>query len=114
MTIALYATVVFIWGSTWIAVAYQVGVVPPEASVAYRIGIAAIFMFGWTLVKKQPLRFNKSDHLYMALQGALICSTNFFLFYHAAKYLTTGFIAVIFSTASAMTMIFSALFRKSF
>lgn len=48
----------------------------------------------------------------MALQGALIFSTNFFLFYHAAAYLTTGLIAVIFSTASAMTMLINAVLTK--
>ena len=40
----------------------------------------------------------------MALQGALIFSTNFFLFYLAAAHLTTGLIAVVFSTASVMTI----------
>jgi len=107
-TILLYATVVFIWGSTWIAVHFQVGLVPPAASVAYRIGLAAIFMFAWTFLRRLPLRFSRRDHLYMALQGALIFSTNFFLFYHAATYLTTGLIAVVFSTASTMTMIVNA------
>jgi len=107
-TILLYTTVVFIWGSTWIAVRYQVGLVPPEASVAYRIGLAAIFVFVWTILRRLPLRFSLRDHRNMALQGALIFSTNFFLFYHAAAYLTTGLIAVIFSTASIMTMVVSA------
>ena len=48
----------------------------------------------------------------MALQGALIFSTNFFLFYHAAAYLTTGLIAVIFSTASAFTLIVNAILAR--
>lgn len=112
VTVFLYILVVLIWGSTWIAVHFQVGVVPPEASVAYRIGIAAVFMFGWTYFKKLPLRFSLNDHFYMAIQGALIFSTNFFLFYHAALYLTTGLIAVIFSMASVITMIFNAFFKR--
>jgi hypothetical protein len=32
----LYATVVLIWGSTWIAITYQFGPVAEEVSVAYR------------------------------------------------------------------------------
>ena len=109
VTILLYSLVVLIWGSTWLAVRFQVGVVPPEASVAYRIGIAAICMFAWAVFRRQPLRFTWQQHLFMALQGALIFSTNFFLFYHATAFLTTGLIAVIFSTASAMTLLLNAL-----
>ncbi|MBU2514969.1 EamA family transporter [bacterium] len=109
ITSLLYVTVVLIWGSTWLAVRYQVGIVPPEASVAYRIGLAALLMFTWTVLRRLPLRFSVREHFFMALQGALIFSTNFFLFYHAAAYLTTGLIAVIFSTASAMTMIINSV-----
>jgi len=111
-TVLLFVGVVFIWGSTWLAVKFQVGNVPPEASVAYRMGIAAIFMFGWVLVRRLPLKFSLHAHLYMVLQGALIFSTNFFLFYHAAAYMTTGLIAVVFSTASAMTLLVNAILMR--
>jgi drug/metabolite transporter (DMT)-like permease len=109
ITILLYIAVVLIWGSTWLAVKFQIGVVPAEVSVAYRIGIAAAFMFLWALTGRLPLRFKAHEHLFMMLQGALIFSTNFFLFYLAAAYLTTGLIAVIFSTASAMTILLNAI-----
>jgi drug/metabolite transporter (DMT)-like permease len=100
----LYTAVVMIWGSSWIMVSFQVGVVPPEVSVAYRIAIASALMFLWAIAVRQPLRRSIRDHGFMALQGALIFSTNFFLLYSAASYLTTGIISVVFSTASAMTL----------
>lgn len=93
-------------------VKFQLGVVSPEASIAYRIGIAALLMFGWTAMRRLPLRFSMHEHLFMALQGGLIFSTNFFLFYLAASYLTTGLISVVFSTASAMTLLFNALLLR--
>ncbi len=108
-TVWLYTVVVLIWGSSWIMVKDQIGVVPAEISVAYRVGIAAAIMFGWALFKKLPLRFSLKNHFFMALQGGLIFSTNFFLFYLAAAHLTTGLIAIIFSTASAMTILLNAL-----
>ena len=111
-TVLLYLAVVLIWGSTWIAVKFQIGVVPAEVSVAYRIGVAAAFMFAWTGAKRLPLRFSRRDHLFMMLQGALIFSTNFFLFYLAAAHITTGLMAVIFSTASAMTLLLNALIHQ--
>lgn len=108
----LYAVLVLIWGSTWIMVKFQIGVVPAEASVVYRFVIASALMFGWALLRGLPLRFGPRDHLYIALQGATIFSTNFYLMYLAAAYLTTGLVAVVFSTASAMTMLFSTLLLR--
>jgi drug/metabolite transporter (DMT)-like permease len=106
----LYTAVVMIWGSSWIMVSFQVGTVPPEVSVAYRIAIASALMFLWAFAVRQPLRRSIRDHGFMALQGALIFSTNFFLLYTAASYLTTGIISVVFSTASAMTLAFKTTF----
>ena len=45
----LYVLVVLIWGSTWIAIKYQVGPVAPEYSVAYRFLLAAVIMFATSL-----------------------------------------------------------------
>lgn len=112
ITVLLYISVVLIWGSTWFAVSYQIGVVPPEISVAYRIGISAFLMFSWSLARGLPLRFTLNEHLFMILQGTLIFSTNFFLFYLAASRITTGLIAVIFSTASVMTLLLNSLLLK--
>lgn len=108
----LYVILVLVWGSTWIMVKFQVGVVAVDASIAYRFAIAAAFMFAWVVLRRLPLRFSLRDHLFMALQGLLIFSTNFFLMYLAASYLTTGLIAVVFSTASAMTLLFNALLLR--
>jgi drug/metabolite transporter (DMT)-like permease len=109
MNILLFATIVLIWGSAWIMIKFQIGIVAAEASVAYRIGIAALIMFIWAVIRRLPLRFSLHDHLFIALQGALIFSTNFFLFYLAAGYLTTGLISVVLSSAAALTMLFNAL-----
>jgi drug/metabolite transporter (DMT)-like permease len=109
---ALYLAVVLVWGTTWIMISFQIGVVPPEASVAYRFAIAAALMFAWAGLRGLPLRFRARDHLFIALQGALIFSTNFVLFYLAALDLATGLLAVVFSTASILTMLFSAVRQR--
>jgi drug/metabolite transporter (DMT)-like permease len=108
----LYLAVVVIWGTTWIMIKFQIGVVPPEVSVAYRFAIAALLMFAWVALRRLPLRFSPRDHLFIALQGALIFSTNFVLFYLAAVTLATGLLAVVFSTASIMTLLLTAVLRR--
>lgn len=108
----LYLMVVLVWGTSWFAITFQLGVVPVEASVAYRFIIAAALMFGWAIALGLPLRFALGDHGFIALQGALIFSTNFFLFYMAAEYLTSGLLAVMFATASVLTMTINSLFHR--
>ena len=44
MLLPLYALVVLIWGSTWIALKMQLGSVPVELSIAYRFGLAALVL----------------------------------------------------------------------
>jgi drug/metabolite transporter (DMT)-like permease len=90
-------------------VKFQLGVVPPEASIAYRIGIAAICMFIWATLRKASLKFPLKEHFFLALQGSLIFSCNFIFFYWATHYLTTGLIAVVCSTATIWVMIFNTL-----
>ena len=108
----LYLTVVLVWGSSWLMMKFQVGVVPPEASVIYRFAMAACLMFAWVLLRRLPLRFTLRQHALIALQGALIFCTNYVLFYYATGYLTTGLIAVVMSTASIMTMLLNAVWLR--
>lgn len=112
ISVLLYATVVLIWGSTWLAVKYQIGPVSPEVSVAYRMGSAALLIFLFGLLKGLPFKFAWREQMTMMLQGALLFSFNFFFFYLAAESIITGLIAVIFSTASALTVILNCLISR--
>ena len=44
-SIFLYIATVTIWGSTWIAITFQLGSVDPIASVIYRMVIASALLF---------------------------------------------------------------------
>ena len=41
----LYVVTVLIWGSTWLAIEFQLGVVEPEVSVVYRYVMASAILF---------------------------------------------------------------------
>ncbi|MDA9009367.1 DMT family transporter [Alphaproteobacteria bacterium] len=111
-TLLLYVTTVFVWGASWIAIKAQ-GSIDPELSVIYRFVIAAACMFFWCWAKSLPIKFTKREHFFIAMQGVFLFSTNFFFFYHASYYLTTGLLAVVFSMASTMTLIIrSVLLRQ--
>lgn len=106
----LYAVTVAVWGTTWLAIKFQLGVVSPEASLVYRFALAALLVFAWALARRYRLRFGPRDHLAFALLGLFMFSTNFYVFYLAAAYLTTGLLALIFSTVSMLNIINGAIF----
>lgn len=106
----LYATTVLIWGTTWLAVTFQLGVVPVEQSVAYRFLAAGALLFSFCLLRGRPLRLSLRDHLFVALQGLCLFCVNYVLFYAANAYLHSGLLAVVFSTLLLMNVVTGTLF----
>lgn len=100
MTLPLYALVVLIWGSTWMALKLQLGVVPVEISIVYRFGLAAALMFAWMGLRRQ-WRVPRGAAIPRVLaQGLCLFSLNFVLFMQGSATLTSGLAAVVFSSAS--------------
>lgn len=95
--LTLYLAAVVIWGSTWLAITFQLGKVPPEVSVAYRFALSGLILVGWCLVRRIRLRFPVRDHLLMAAQGALLFGLNYVCIYLAEGRISSGLVAVIFS-----------------
>jgi drug/metabolite transporter (DMT)-like permease len=93
----LYAITVAIWGSTWLAITFQLGVVPPSVSVVWRFALSALMLLAYAVWKRLPLRFSPRDHFWMALQGLLLFGINYVLTYLSEQYLVSGLVAVIFS-----------------
>jgi len=112
MNALLYLSIILLWGTTWIAIKQQVGPVPMEVSILYRFAIAAIIIFFILQIKKIPLKYTLKQHANMILLGMLLFSTNFVFIYHAAPYLPSGLLAIIFSSSVVMIMFNGALFFK--
>ena len=108
-----YLVTVLIWGSTWLGIKLQLGVVEPMVSVVYRFGLAALILLIWCSVKGLNMRFGWREHGFMLLQGILLFGFNYLLFYEAELLVTSGLAAVIFSTILAMNIINGALFLGS-
>jgi drug/metabolite transporter (DMT)-like permease len=108
-----YVATVFIWGSTWIAIKFQLGTVDPMLSVGYRFSLAAALLLLWCRICRLPMRFSPGEHGFMALQGLFLFSLNYLLFYLAELQLTSGLAAVIFSTILLMNMVNGAIFLRT-
>lgn len=105
----LYLATVAIWGSSWLGIKLQLGVVPPELSVLYRFIVAAALLLAWCRLRGLSLRFTWREHVAMALVGVPLFSLNYVIFYIATAYLTSGLVAVTFSTILIMNILFGAL-----
>ncbi len=94
----IYAIVVLIWGTTWFAIKFQLGVVAPEISLVYRFSIAAICLFIYARIVGSPMRLSRREHRFVALQGATLFCLNYWMTYLSTQYLRSGLVAVLFTS----------------
>jgi drug/metabolite transporter (DMT)-like permease len=112
-TFFLYGSTVIIWGTTWLAIKFQLGSVDPMVSVLYRFIGAALTLVFYCKLRGLNMRFRLKDHIFMALQGLVLFSVNYWLIYLAEVHVTSGLVAVIFSSIVFMNMINGAVFLNS-
>jgi len=110
---ALFLMTVLIWGSTWIAIEGQAGPVAPQVSVAYRFLLAGAVLLAWCLLLRRPLGYRWRQHGWIALQGLCLFCLNYIPLYWASHWLTSGLVAVGFSSVVIFSIVFSAIaFRR--
>ena len=109
----LYVVTILIWGSSWLAIKFQLGVVDPMVSVAYRFLLASGISWIYCRYSGLQLSFRLRDHGFMFLQGVSLFALNYWLFYISELTLTSGLAAVIFSTIVVMNMLNGAIFLKN-
>lgn len=110
MNIFLYLLTVVIWGTTWIAIKFQLGVVPAPVSIAYRFWIAAAVLFLFLLVARRPAWPPRQAWRYLLAQGVSLFCCNFLCFYYASQWVPSGLVAVVFSTAPIWNAVNQRLF----
>lgn len=86
-----------IWGSTWIVIRDQLGVVPPQWSVTYRFIIAAVAMAMVARWKGHSLRLDRGGMIAALVIGVTQFCVNFNSVYLAERYITSGLVATVFA-----------------
>ena len=94
-----------IWGSTWIAITFQLGKVAPEASVFYRFALAALLLFLYCRARGLSLAFNRRQHLVLAAQGVLMYGVSYILVYYAESHVLSGLVAIGYSASPLLNML---------
>ena len=101
----LFIAAVAIWGSTWLAITFQLGRVAPEASVFYRFLLASAIVFAYCLARRLPLRYSLREHLWIALLGVLMFSVSYIFVYYAEQHVVSGLVAVGYSASPMLGLI---------
>ena len=110
MNILLFLLTVLIWGATWYAIEFQLGVVAVEVSLTYRYLIAAVLAFGWCLLAGKSLRFGWQGHGYFILLGLFLFGLNYLSAYQAQIYISSALNAIGFSAMIWMNIINARMF----
>lgn len=106
----LFSICVVIWGTTWLAITFQLGVVAQEMSVGYRFLLAGLTVFAICGVHRIPVRFDRATHLDLLLMGAGMYCVSYIFVYYAESYVVSGIVAVGYSASPLLAMLFSRLF----
>lgn len=109
----LYAIVVLIWGTTWIAITFQIGVVAEEVSVAYRFALGSASLFIYAALSGRKIYIPWKSYGFVMLMGALLFSVSYLFVYHGAAYIPSGLVAVIFSLIVVLNALFERIFFKT-
>ena len=92
-----FITFTAIWGSTWIVIRGQLGVVPPQWSVAYRFAIAAAAIAVIAKLKGERLNLGRGALPAALFLGFTQFCVNFDAVYLAERHITSGVVATVFA-----------------
>lgn len=112
MNLFLYAITVLIWGTTWLAIYFQLGDVPVLISVFYRFSLATLMLLPIMLALGKLDSVSHRDHVFILAQGACLFCFNFLCFYNATRFINSGLVSVVFSLATVYNILNNRIFFK--
>jgi drug/metabolite transporter (DMT)-like permease len=108
-----FALVTLIWGSTWIVIKGQLGVVPPSWSVTYRFVVAGAAMFVFAAARRERLWLEPRAMAFASVLGLAQFALNFNFVYRAEQHITSGLVAVLFALLIVPNTLLGRLFLKT-
>ncbi|MBN9401813.1 MAG: EamA family transporter [Burkholderiales bacterium] len=100
MNAFLYLLTVLIWGTTWIAIKLQLGVVAIPVSIFYRFGLASAILLAALFALGRLQRLDRRGHALCLGQGLCLFCLNFLCFYSATQWISSGLVSVVFSAST--------------
>ena len=104
--LALYALLVLIWSSTWVAIKIGLEDAPALLGAGIRFAAAGLLLLGFAALRKRPL---KTDRLLALILGLLPFAFCYGLVYWGEQYIPSGLTAVLFGVMPLYTAVLAAL-----
>lgn len=113
--ITLFTICSLIWGTTWFVIKFQIDSTTPIVSVFWRFLLAAALMFIFNFfITKKSLSYPLKNHVFFFLQGIFNFSLNYILTYMAEEKMSSGLVALTFTSLVYFNMLGLRLwFKKS-
>ncbi len=94
-----------VWGSTWLAIKFQLGVVSPEVSLVYRFALAAALIALHVQGHRALARGFRCARTCSSSRRARCSASNYIFVYRAELHVASGLVAVLFSTMVFMSLV---------
>jgi drug/metabolite transporter (DMT)-like permease len=105
-SLSLYALLVIIWSSTWVAIKIGLEDAPALLGAGIRFAAAGVLLLGFAALRKRPL---KTDRLLALILGVLPFAFCYGLVYWGEQYIPSGLTAVLFGVMPLYTAVLAAL-----
>jgi drug/metabolite transporter (DMT)-like permease len=106
----LFFAAVAIWGTTWIAITFQIDAATPEVGVALRFSLAALAAAAWCRWRGIALAYPWRTQRWLALLGVTGFCASYLLVYHAETHIVSGLVAVGYAAMPLVNMAIERLF----
>ena len=103
LTVLVFASIVLIWGTTWLAIRLGLEHYPPFFSLAVRFSFAGPMLILIMALRKEPIPWAWKHQRFFLFIGFLSFIVSFGGVYWAEQYLTSGMAAVIFGIMPLLT-----------
>jgi len=111
-TVGLFAIVVWIWSSTWLAIRLGLQGVPPVSGAAMRMFASGLILTSIALLLRAPWPRQRIYLAHLAVQATLLFCVQYALIYWAEQTVPSGLAAVLFATMPILTAINAAYIFK--
>jgi drug/metabolite transporter (DMT)-like permease len=111
-TVGLFAIVLWVWSSTWLAIRLGLQGVPPVSGAAMRMFASGLILTTIALVLRVPWPRQRIYLVHLAVQATLLFCLQYALIYWAEQTVPSGLAAVLFATMPILTAISAAYVFK--
>ena len=109
----LFALAVFVWGTTWHAIVYQIAETPAVWGVALRFGLAGAFCAVVAAWRGEALWLGPRGLALAAFQGVFMFSLSYLCVYEAEHHVPSGLVAIGYSLSPILNGVASHLIWKT-